>query len=146
MIVVLAVALPLAACEHADDQPKVADASKAMPTLPLPPNAEFVSRAGSADALQLVFQSRSGMDAVATYYRGVFSAAGWNLVGDTRDRDSTITLYAEQSGHPMWVRLRPTGASTRVELMGAIPGADSAYARAARAAHDSSNTMRPVHR
>jgi hypothetical protein len=28
--------------------------------------------------------------------------------------------------------------------MGAVPGADSAYARAAKAAHDTSNTMRPV--
>jgi len=67
-------------------------------------------------------------------------------VSDTRQPDSTIVLYAEQSGHPMWVRIKPTGTTTRVELMGAIPGADTAYARAAKAAHDSSNTMKTIRR
>ena len=67
-------------------------------------------------------------------------------MSDTRQPDSTVVLYAEQSGHPMWVRIKPTGQSARVELMGAIPGADSAYARAAKAARDSSNTMKTIRR
>jgi hypothetical protein len=141
---VLIAGLALAGCERADEQPKIVATGDAMPTIPLPPNAELVSRSGSADALQLVLQSPASLEQVSRYYRGVFSGAGWNLVSDTEDRDSTITLYAEQAGHPMWVRLHPAGTATRVELMGAVPGAESAYARAAKAAHDTSNTMRPV--
>jgi hypothetical protein len=137
--------LALAACDRAD-QPKQASVSQTMPNLPLPPNAEFVSRSGSADALQLVFQSAATAAAVAAYYRDAFTTGGWSLVSDTKQPDSTVVLYAEQSGHPMWVRIKPTGQSTRVELMGAIPGADSAYARAATAAHDSSNTMKTIKR
>jgi hypothetical protein len=137
--------LALAACDRAD-QPKQASVSQTMPNLPLPPNAAFVSRSGSADALQLVFQSATPADMVIAYYRDAFTTGGWNLVSDTKQPDSTVVLYAEQSGHPMWVRIKPTGQSTRVELMGAIPGADSAYARAATAAHDSSNTMKTIKR
>jgi hypothetical protein len=137
--------LALAACDRAD-QPKQATVSETMPNLPLPPNAEFVSRSGSADALQLVFQSAATADAVGAYYRDAFTTGGWSLVSDTKQPDSTVVLYAEQSGHPMWVRIKPTGQSARVELMGAIPGADSAYARAAKAAHDSSNTMKTIQR
>ena len=141
----LAGLLVLAAC-GGDDQPKQASVSEAMPNIPLPPNAEFISKSGSADALQLVFQSPATADYVLRYYRDAFSAGAWKLVSDTRQPDSTVVLYAEQSGHPMWVRVKPTGQTARVELMGAIPGADSAYARAARAAHDSSNTMKTIRR
>lgn len=137
--------LALTACDRAD-KPKQATVSETMPDLPLPPSAQFISRSGSADALQLVFQSPATADAVAAYYRDAFSNGGWNLVSDTRQPDSTVVLYAEQSGHPMWVRIKPTGQSARVELMGAIPGADSAYARAAKAARDSSNTMKTIRR
>ena len=137
--------LALAACDRADQQ-KQATVSQTMPNLPVPPSAEFISRSGSADALQLVFQSPATADFVAGYYRDAFSNGGWNLVSDTKQPDSTVVLYAEQSGHPMWVRIKPTGQSSRVELMGAIPGADSAYARAAKAAHDSSNTMKTIRR
>ena len=129
-----------------DDEPKQASVNQTMPNLPMPPNAEFVSRSGSADALQLVFQSAATPDFVAGYYRNIFSQGGWNLMSDLRQPDSTVVLYAEQSGRPMWVRIKPIGQSARIELMGAIPGADSAYARAAKAAHDTTNTMRPIQR
>jgi hypothetical protein len=137
--------LALGAC-GGDEQPKQASVNQTMPNLPLPPNAEFLSRSGSADALQLVFQSAATPDFVAGYYRNIFSTGGWSLVSDLRQPDSTLVLYAEQSGHPMWVRIKPTGQTSRIELMGAIPGADSAYARAAKAARDTTNTMRPINR
>ena len=138
--------LALPACERAPEKPSSPAVASVMPNLPLPPNGEFVSRSGGNDALQLVFQSPAKADFVTAYYRDAFTTGGWNLVSDTRQPDSTIVLYAEQSGHPMWVRIKPTGTTTRVELMGAIPGADTAYARAAKAAHDSSNTMKTIRR
>lgn len=140
----LAGLLALGACR--DDKPKQATVGETMPNLPLPPSAEFISKSGSADALQLVFQSPATAENVVRYYRDAFSHGAWKLLSDTRQADSTVVLYAEQLGHPMWVRVKPTGPTARVELMGAIPGGDSAYARAARAAHDSSNTMKTIPR
>lgn len=144
-LAVLAGLVVVSACERTE-QPKQASVADAMPSLPLPPSAEFVSRSGSADALQFVFQSSLRRDAVAAYYRSIFSAGGWNLVSDLTQPDSTIALYAERSGHPMWARITPTGTTTRIELMGAVPGADTAFAARARAAHDTTNTLRVVPR
>ena len=144
-LAVLAGLVLVAACDRAE-KPKEATVAEAMPNLPIPPNAEFVSRSGSADALQIVFQSTLRRDAVAAYYRNIFTSAGWNLVSDVTQPDSTIALYAENSGHPMWARIRPTGTTTRIELMGAVPGADSAFAARARAAHDTTNTLKVIPR
>ena len=144
-LAVLAGLVLLSACERADP-PKQATVAEAMPNLPLPPNAEFVSRSGSADALQLVFQSPLTRDVIAGYYRNVFTAGGWNLVSDITEPDSTVVLYAEQAGRPMWARIRPVGTTTRIELMGAVPGADSAFAARARAAHDATNTLKVIPR
>lgn len=144
-LAVLAGLIALAACDRAE-KPKQATVAEAMPNLPLPPNAEFVSRSGSPDALQLVFQSPLSRDAIAGYYRDAFTTGGWSLVSDVTQPDSTVVLYAEQSGRPMWARIRPTGTTTRIELMGAVPGADTAFAARARAAHDTTNTLRVVPR
>ena len=144
-LAVLAGLVFVSACKRAE-QPKQATLAEAMPNLPLPPNAEFVSRSGSEDALQFVFQSSLRRDAVAAYYRNIFTNAGWNLVSDVTQPDSTIALYAERAGHPMWARITPTGTTTRIELLGAVPGADTAFAARARAAHDTTNTLRVVPR
>ena len=144
-LAVLAGLVLVSACERAEP-PKQATLAQAMPNLPIPPNAEFVSRSGSADALQLVFQSPLRRDDVANYYRTIFTTTGWNLVSDVTQPDSTIALYAEQGGHPMWARITPVGASTRIELMGAVPGADSAFAARAQAAHDTTNTLKVIPR
>jgi hypothetical protein len=144
-LAVLAGLVVVSACDRAE-KPKEATVAEAMPNLPIPPNAEFVSRSGGADALQLVFESSLRRDDVATYYRRIFTGAGWNLVSDVTQPDSTIALYAEQAGHPMWARITPTGTTTRIELMGAVPGADSAFAARARAAHDTTNTLKVIPR
>jgi hypothetical protein len=144
-LAVLAGLVAVPACKRAEE-PKQASLAAAMPNLPLPPKAEFVSRSGSADALQFVFQSTLRRDDVAAYYRNIFSTGDWNLVSDVTQRDSTVALYAENAGHPMWARITPTGTTTRIELMGAVPGADSAYAARARAAHDTTNTLKVIPR
>ena len=144
-LAVLAGLVVVSACERAEP-PKQATLAEAMPNLPVPPNAEFVSRSGSADALQFVFQSPLSRDVIAGYYRDIFTTGGWNLVSDVTQPDSTVALYAEQAGHPMWVRIRPAGTTTRIELMGAVPGADSAFAARAQAAHDTTNTLKVIPR
>ena len=95
--------------------PKPPDAFAVFPNLPLPPDAKFVSRAGSADALQLTLFSPGKADAVTDYYRDLLSKGKWRLVGDVKKPDGSVVLYAEQDGPP-------------------IVGADLAYQRQRR--HD----------
>jgi len=95
-----------------------------FPNLPLPPEAKFVSRAGSADALQITLFSPAKADAVTDYYRNQLSMGKWRLVGDVKRPDGSVALYAEQDGPPLWVRIWPTSdsAGTMVELAGAMVG------------------------
>jgi hypothetical protein len=99
---------------------KRADISETIPLLLVPPGGEVVSRTGSEDALQIRFHTRFGPDKVADFYRGVLSRPPWNLVSDQRTADSAIALYAERDGPPLWVTIRPAGASgALVDLAGA---------------------------
>jgi hypothetical protein len=96
----------------------------------MPPEAQFVSRAGSEDALQITMFSPTPAATVVEYYRTELSRGKWRLVGDAKKADGSVLLYAEQDGPPMWVRIWPTtdGAGTMVELAGAVIGKDSAKA------------------
>lgn len=104
--------------------PKLPDAFAVFPNLPMPPEAKFVSRAGSADALQLTLFSSGKTDAVTEYYRDQLSKGKWRLVGDVKRPDGSLALYAEHDGRPLWVRIWPTSdsAGTMVELAGAVLG------------------------
>jgi hypothetical protein len=114
--------LALAACGREPRGPKTPDASAVFPRLPLPPDAQLVSRTGSEDALQIRLLSATSPDAVKDYYRNVLSREPWRLISDVKKSDGTVVLYAEQDGPPMWVRIWPTsdGAGTMVELSGAV--------------------------
>ncbi len=114
----------LLGCGSDSPQPKPPDTFTVFPNLPLPPNSKFVSRAGSADALQLTLFSASKADAVTDYYRNQLSGGKWRLVGDVKRPDGSVALYAEQDGPPLWVRIWPTSdsAGTMVELSGAMVG------------------------
>jgi hypothetical protein len=51
-------------------------------------------------------------DSVARFYRRVLADRFWDLRGDATDRDGQITLYARSpEGRPMWIIVRPAGAS-----------------------------------
>jgi hypothetical protein len=99
---------------------------KAFSNLPLPRDPELVSRAGSADALQLTVHSPAGVDEVTEYYRTVLSNTPWRLVSDRRNPDGSTVLYAEHDGPPLWVRIWKLGdRGTMVELTGAVIQKDS---------------------
>ena len=101
--------------------PTPPDVTKAFSNLPLPPEPELVSRAGSSDALQLTVFSPADFDQVTEYYRRVLSGEHWRLVSDRKNPDGSIVLYAEQKGPPLWVRIWKLGdRGTMVELTGAV--------------------------
>ncbi len=111
-------------CGSESPPPKTPEAFAVFPQLPLPPDARLVSRAGSADALQLTMFSPGKADAVTDYYRNQLSGGKWRLVGDQKRPDGSVALYAEQDGRPLWVRVWPTSdsAGTMVQLSGALVG------------------------
>jgi hypothetical protein len=112
----------LLACGSESATPKLPDTFAVFPNLPLPPSAQFVSRAGSEDALQIRFLSAGSPQQVTNYYREMLSKGNWRLISDVKKPDGSVALYAEQDGPPIWVRIWPTsdGAGTMVELAGAV--------------------------
>jgi len=118
----------LLACrsEARESQPPPPGLPKVFSNLPLPRDPELVSRAGSADALQLTVHSTAGVDEVTEYYRTVLSNTPWRLVSDRRNPDGSTVLYAEHDGPPLWVRIWKLGdRGTMVELTGAVIQKDS---------------------
>jgi hypothetical protein len=124
---ILVCALLLACGSESSPPAKTPSTFTVFPNLPLPPGARFVSRAGSADALQITFFSPSEAPAVTEYYRGVLSKGKWRLVSETKKPDGTVVLYAEKDGPPIWVSLWPTSdkAGTMVQLAGAVVPKDT---------------------
>lgn len=130
----LACALLFACGSESARPPEQPDALSVFPNLPLPPGAQFVSRAGSADALQITLFSPNESASVLGYYRSVLSQGKWRLVSDVKKPDGTVLLYAEQDGPPIWVSVWPTTdkQGTMVQLAGAVVGTDSGKARKSR--------------
>ncbi|HXH28765.1 MAG TPA: hypothetical protein VNL37_06950 [Candidatus Polarisedimenticolia bacterium] len=114
----LLVLLVLAACSEPRKEASVAET---IPNILIPPNGSLMSKEGGEDALKLKFHSPLAPDQVATYYRNLLARPPWRLVSDTKDRDGTINLYAEQKGPPLWVTIRKAagGPGTLVDLAGA---------------------------
>ena len=100
----------------------------AFANLPLPPSPQLVSRSGSNDALQLTLRTPSDVPHMVEFYRDALSKGKWKLVSDTKNRDGSIILYAEQNGPPLWVRIwKPADSNgSLVQLTGAVVGKSSA--------------------
>jgi hypothetical protein len=129
---VLLLCAGLAAC--GDKAPKTASLHDALPFIPLPPQATFVSRSGGPDALQITLRSPAKADDVTAYYRSVLQKDGWRLVSDAKDKDGATVLFAEKKGPPLWIRVQPAedGKGSLVQLSGAVvTQKDSAAAKPA---------------
>ena len=127
----LLLCLALAACGDKPEKP--AELAQAMPNLPLPPKSTFVRKSAGPQAVQVTVETPSPPAAVAEYYRDVFKRGGWRLVNEAKDKSGATVLLAEQAGPPLWVRIRPSGATgSVVELSGAVvTKTDSAGAKPA---------------
>ena len=141
----LAGLMAVSACEPAPPPPvETPEFGEAFPNIPLPPQARFVSRQGSTDALQVVLESEVPVEELTSIYRSALSTEIWQLVSDTRDSSGAVVLFAEGPKRPLWVRISAADSGrSRIELNGAVPGRDSAYVRSRQAAADTSNTMQP---
>jgi hypothetical protein len=126
--------------EDRQDVAELPSVPSAFPELLFPPGGVLKARAGSEEALQLIFHAPGDPAQLATAYRARLSLAPWRIVGDQQDGDQT-TIYAESNGRPLWLRIAPEpGVGSRVELSGAVlvrsaeAKADSAGAAADSAA------------
>ena len=125
----MGVVLGLLACGGSEPRqpPKPPEFTEAFSNLPLPPDAEFVSRTGGAGALQIVLRAPQSDSAMADYYRTLLSEGSWRLVSDIKNRDGATLMYAEQDGPPLWVRIWPAGngSGSMIQLTGAALAKDS---------------------
>jgi len=112
----------LVACGSEPRAPKLPASVTVFPNLPLPPSAQFVSRSGNEETLQIRLLSAKKPDEITKYYRDFLKGKGWRLVSDVKRPDGSVMLYAEQDGPPIWIRIWPTsdGVGTMVELSGAV--------------------------
>jgi hypothetical protein len=124
----LLLSLVLLACgSEQPEPPKPPEFTQAFSNLPLPPNAEFVSRGGGPEALQITLTTPVKEPDVSNYYRSVLTKGKWRLVSDIKGTDHVTVLYAEHDGPPLWVRIWPMNDSsgTMVQLTGAAIRKDS---------------------
>jgi hypothetical protein len=98
LTLVLILGLPACGGSEPRKPPKPPEFTEAFSNLPLPPDAEFVSRSGGAGALQIVLRTPESDSVMAEYYRGLLSEGGWRLVSDIKNRDGATVMYAEQDG------------------------------------------------
>jgi hypothetical protein len=117
----LGVVLALSACKK-EKPVEVPSALDVFPAIILPPNASYVSKSGSADALALLLRTSLKVDAAANYYRAALRPPSWRLVSDSKDNQGATLLYAEREGRPLWVRVWPDSEfnATFVEMTGAV--------------------------
>src|SRR5437762_13650185 len=86
----------LLACGEKPAAPRTPSIGQVFPQLPIPPNAEFVSRAGGTDALQITLRTPVEPAAVAGFYRTVFKGNQWKLLNENKDGEGAIILFAQR--------------------------------------------------
>lgn len=114
--------LALAACEKKQKEAELPSVLDVMPEIIMPPNASYVSKSGSKEALALVIRTSLTTEQAATFYRTALRPPNWRLVSDSKDNAGATILYAEHGGRPVWVRVWPDSEfnATFVELTGAV--------------------------
>lgn len=112
--------LALGACKDAPQNQ--ASTAAALPYLPLPPQATFLSRSTSPNAVQVSFQSTATPSEMADYYRTSLPKSGWSLESDNQDAEGALVLYALKDRHPIWIRItqQPGTPGSVVSLNGAV--------------------------
>jgi len=124
--IVFLAALALAACSGGDNAGQDEAAVRTPPVLagvPIIEGSQVVDTAGTREAARVTLLILLPSDSVAAFYRSRLAAEGWRIVGDVADSGG-VDLYAERSGPPLWVHIRPGPRpnTTLYALIGAIGG------------------------
>ena len=117
----LAVVLALSACKK-EKPAEVPSALDVFPEIIMPPNASYVSKSGSKEALAVRLRTTLKLDQATTFYRLALRPPHWRLVSDAQDNQGATVLYAERGGRPLWIRVWPDSEfnATFVEMTGAV--------------------------
>ena len=124
--IVLLAALALAACSGGENAGQDEAAVRTPPVLagvPVIEGSQIVDTSGTREAARVTLLIPMPSDSVAAFYRRRLAAEGWRIVGDVADSGG-VDLYAERSGPPLWVHIRPGPQpnTTLYALIGAIGG------------------------
>ncbi len=115
----LLAAATLATGCHKDARKREAPLGAVLPYIPLPPDAQPLTREASANATQILLVTPVSPDSVLAYYRRVLSEDPFHLVNE-RKSGTSVQLYAEQAGPSIWVTIEPNGKEgSQVTLAGA---------------------------
>ncbi|MBP2648831.1 MAG: hypothetical protein H6Q77_2455, partial [Gemmatimonadetes bacterium] len=81
LLLPLGVALALSACKKEKPE-EVPSALDVFPAIIMPPNASYVSKSGSKDALAVLLRTSLKVEQAANYYRLALRPPSWRLVSD----------------------------------------------------------------
>ncbi len=114
--------LAAAACGGAE-QARVS--STVLKGVAIMPRSVPTSAANGAEAAETVFRTGAVPDSVAAWYRRWFVAHGWEISGDARMPDGSLTLHAEKPGRLLWIMIQPGSdhVGSSYSVVGAEPGA-----------------------
>jgi hypothetical protein len=84
------------------------------------PGSRLLTYSTGDQAAEFVLTTPAGLDEVVGWYRTAFPLNAWDLKTQSRARDGTVTLFAEQRSRPLWVRLRANtgGPGTTYSVIG----------------------------
>lgn len=120
-VVVLAL---LAACERPGNPEQTRKAAgRALSGALAYPRSSLVSTEAGDEAAQLVMSSPDSVQVVAQWFLQSFALNHWDVKRTVRDRNGTVTIYAERDQRPLWLTLRPNvgGPGTTYTMIGVIP-------------------------
>ena len=121
LLLPLGVVLALSACKKEKPE-EVPSALDVFPAIIMPPNASYVSKSGTREALAVLLRTSFKPEAAANYYRAALRPPEWRLVSDAKDKQGATILLAERDGRPLWVRIWPDTEfnATFVQMTGAV--------------------------
>lgn len=118
LILAASVAL-LGACERERSEPEL-PSRDVMQGAPVFYPSHLVDRSGSAETIQLTYQSAVGRDSIAAWYRDAFAKRGWDVVGDVVSPDGSVTMHvARDSAPPLWVMIKSHDDGAEFSVIGA---------------------------
>ncbi len=121
LLLPLGVVLAISACKKEKPE-EVPSALDVFPAIIMPPNASYVSKSGTREALAVLLRTSFKPEAAANYYRAALRPPEWRLVSDAKDKQGATILLAERDGRPLWVRIWPDTEfnATFVQMTGAV--------------------------